>query len=466
MRRSLLLALGASLATTAALPFACGRSSETRGGSPSTSQADASTDRAAADAGHDSDAVADAATDVLEAPPVLDAELFSDPTYWTPVPGLEKCGVRVGKPGNPLFAPKVWADCGTGCLVTSAELPRGTKQWVLDGNVGAAMLDGSAFVRLVIDASEAQVEQIVRVSDGTTANAVAMLPAASQCYIAGSANDVIRLFTPFWNVSGVTDKVQGGVVDASEWGPIQWLPGWLTLSGAHAFFQWHGGWGIAFDDGTVQVAQSQTATSLMKIDSNASAPIVDTAGRAAHVFWAAWNGIDRDLLRGFVDGAPAETYVDPSTGTRIGPLALSDAHLVWLVRRNEQADGAYLTLEVDYSPVPDHAADVVVTVGPQLPATSGLGNLGTGGDYAAAISCYKSDATMYECRPFVVQLSTKKVWRVRPRVPGYYMNAILGVSNDEIVVGETDSTKAGVGNHIRRIVRFKTASLGTWADAL
>lgn len=154
------------------------------------------------------------------------------------------------------------------------------------------------------------------------------------------------------------------------------------------------------------------------------------------------------------------------TNASTGPIALSDDRLVWLGEHGPNvADGAYDAVEIYSSPVPDKPSDVVITKGPPLPVTAGLLDIKTGGDYAATGGCYKLDGS-FECRVFVVQLSTGKLWRMRPRMPGYYSNPVLGVSNDEIVLGETDNTNAGVGNRIRRLVRYKTATLDAWADLM
>jgi hypothetical protein len=180
-RRTLFLALGVGLSASAALPFACGRSSETPTGAPPSIESDGSLDRAGPDAnpdaGHDApkrDAATDGGVDGGDETPAFDAGAFSDPAYWTPVPGLDKCAVRVAKPGNPLFAPKVWADCGEGCLLTSADLPGGTNFELDDGGHAGAVVAGELFVRFVGRCEEAQIEQIVRISDGMTMSAIAL----------------------------------------------------------------------------------------------------------------------------------------------------------------------------------------------------------------------------------------------------------------------------------------------------
>lgn len=466
-----LCALGATAAV--GVPWACGRSDGTEqdGGSRPDARVDGLHD------GHDSstDAALDsppANTDALPESgdgPTPDAGLFDDPAYWTAVPGLEACAVRVGKPGNPLFAPKLWSDCGTGCLVTSAELPLAPNVWFGAGNNGAANIGSEAYVRLVGLDDAIELEQVIRIADGATTHAIILdnVPSTtSSCGIAGDNNDAVRIFTPFWIAkNSTTTHHQGGVVAVGAWSQIDWLQDWIPLSQLiTSIFQWSGGWGFAFQDGTLRVATSQQVGSLTTIDSFSQGSVNSTAARANHVFWAAWTG-SRRVVRGFADGSVPTTYVD-QPDTVLGPIALSDDRLVWLGEHGPNvADGAYDAVEIYSSPVPDKPSDVVITKGPSLPVTAGLLDIKTGGDYAATGGCYKVDGA-YECRVFVVQLSTGKLWRMRPRMPGYYSNPVLGVSNDEIVLGETDNTNAGVGNRIRRLVRYKTATLDAWADLM
>jgi hypothetical protein len=335
---------------------------------------------------------------------------------------------------------------------------------MLDSDVGvyrasasAAFQNGDIYLRLVSGSPQYRLVIVTRISDGQAIAAVQQRSRLDTCGVAGGATGSPFLF-PFVGSDSDLGLLVGRfdpVGSAFVW-PPKWLPvhDIQTTTFGNAEF-----WGMGFVDGSVRVASSFLATSLMKVDQGVAS--------ATSSF-----GIDHVAFWSLPEGSPGYSDIkmyDPQSGTgllaklaatHLLTVAASDRATVWIGTQGPHVfDGAFDSAKLYWSPRVARPEDAVVTEGPSLPGASDLLTLQTTGDFAATRSCAQDELS---CRILVVQLSTKRVWKI-PNRPGSLFREVLALSEKEILLTEIDwPSGARYLQEIQRLVRISLANLDSY----
>ncbi len=237
---------------------------------------------------------------------------------------------------------------------------------------------------------------------------------------------------------------------------LRWPAKWMSWQGIQtSIFNNDLLWGLTLVDGTVRIADAWQATTLTVVDQG-PAPSSSSFGRKNIALWTmldkatGWNSI-----RIFLQGAPPKTLWS-SASTNAQTVAASDKSIVWIGTQGAHVfEGKYERAGIFWSPFVTRPEDLMITEGPSLPVQGGLQELQTTGDYAAAPGCASGDTQ--SCGIFVVQLSTKKIWRV-PNRSGTLFLDVLAVSDTELLLTEIDWPRPPP-QQIRRLVRLSLADL-------
>jgi hypothetical protein len=93
--------------------------------------------------------------------------------------------------------------------------------------------------------------------------------------------------------------------------------------------------------------------------------------------------------------------------------------------------------------------------------SGGYERLQTSGDFAATIGCGVASSADPDpqCTLYVVQLSTKTVYRLASRPGGNVFGSLLALSPTEVVVAETDYPRHPPFNTIDRVIRIDLGAL-------
>jgi len=371
----------------------------------------------------------------------------SDPLAWTAVPGGADCELFVGDVTRLALPPPTWSDCGPGCASLAGPAPGFAQMY--KGSSSAGIVGGVMLLRRTMGdgvTGGPSRQQLFRVGDGVTLAVVEQR--ASGCAVLGAAPAAPSAFT-FWHpanglLAGRAGTTPGSIEFAKTWLKTPTLP--VTM------FEFSGGLGWGFRDGTVRVLSTLLDTPLT-VDSAAGPPFY-AAGRGSFVIWPLLLPSGAEI-RGWRAGETTRIFV--AEKDVITAVAQSDERIAWISTRGPEADiGKYIAAEVRWSPRPATPASVLITNGPALPASYGLGDLQLGGDFAATIG---EGEDRSRALLMVVQLSTKKTWILRGRSTDWF-TTVFAISADgsEILVGATDAPGTFSGE-IRRLFRLRTDRL-------
>jgi len=252
-----------------------------------------------------------------------------------------------------------------------------------------------------------------------------------------------------------TEALLLGDVDAKG-GTVSWEANWLPDHGGSTAFDWSGGAGVTFSDGTVRTVSALDAPDWNVADAVRS---YVAAGHDDTAFWSTTSPTG-DVIRGFGSSGTVATFVAQAADDR--SFAVSDDKLVWFGTHGPDTHtGTYDAVEVYWSPRPETPADVVIHTGPSIPYRHGFLWAKTGGDYVATLVSNDTGPTYV----LVVQLSTGKTWSIPPR-PSSAWFRVMAVSPTEIVVAEIDPTAKGVDAiEIQRLLRFDVTQLDSISTA-
>jgi hypothetical protein len=356
------------------------------------------------------------------------------------------------------FPIRVWTGCGhSGCQVAPARMLE-SDTGVERASASAAYQNGDIYLRLVSGSPQYGLTIVTRISDGQTIAAVQQRSRLSTCGVAGGASGSPFLF-PFVGSDSDLGLLVGHFDPVG--GAFVWPPKWLPVHDIHTTtFGNDEFWGMGFVDGSVRVASSFLATSLIDVD-HGVASATSSFGIDHVAFWS--------LPEGSPGYSDIRMYVPPSgTGllarlpnTHLLTVAASERAIVWIGTQGPRVfDGSFDSAKLYWSPRVARAEDAVVTEGPSLPGANDLLTLETAGDFAVTRSCVTPDALT--CRVLVVQLSAKRVWQI-PNRPGSLFIEVLALSEKEILLTEIDwPSGARYLQEIQRLVRINLANLDSY----
>ncbi len=396
--------------------------------------------------------------------------ILSDPSVWTPVPDNNGCGLYVANVVPDPFPKRQWTSCGTGCEVSDAPMSGLGDNNVLWGGVTASERGGHIYLQTSPDGrfgTNQPIHLILtrRLEDGATIAAVEERNYRG-CLSEGWGNDAAFVF-PVVNAGPLGGDPQalhivwdrGGTIHGTQPGAAVTWGHWLPESGLlGTTFAWNDGWGVGMN-GALYVNTSPDETAFQIVHSGND---LELYGRGKLVVWYASDGGKQNAIESYTVAGGVKTLVKLSQGV-VWSVALSDDKMVWIVVDGmDWANYRFNTAKLYWSPVAADAADVKVSGPVTIPIGADAGaltELRVGGDYAASHGCWQTGPTNGECRIFVVQLSTGKVWGIPPR-PGSGYWDVMAVSQDTILAAETNSPQKGMDHqYVRRFVRFGTADL-------
>lgn len=435
----------------------------------------------ARDGGADADGAADAHHDAHEASadadaseaapdsghPVDPAGWVCDPSIWSPVPnGGDQYGFYQADLAKWCLPARTWSSCGAGCLIGQAPLVYGTLGTSYRGTAAAGYLHGDLYVRLE-DGWKNPPEGLVhvtRVSDGTVVAAILHRdPIHASGY--GSA-DVEPLLLPHWVQSKTDSDLIGHAPLAGSAAGIQWQTAWLPGGQQIEWFDDFldsGFWGKAWYGGDLGVVSSLDAGNWTYIEQGGLYKPRVQARHGLVIYSKLDPSVDGFVINGWTPQGGTMALVS-QPGATIEYPALSDEHLVWTAGGGpdyHHGDGPMSFLDMYWSPVPKKPSDVVVTKGPSLlPVNTQVMDLQTAGDYAAGLGLtVDDDSGVGRTQLLVVQLSTKKLWRIAPPAGHWYLQ-VLAVAPTEILLAANDEPyDALYDQYFKWLVRLDTAHL-------
>jgi hypothetical protein len=245
-------------------------------------------------------------------------------------------------------------------------------------------------------------------------------------------------------------------------GSFTWSPKLASLPVQTSIFENDLGWGMGFDDGTLETMFPPGSGALTTIDQGAIYPAHSAVARKSLVISnPAMPGDQDSVLRAWEPTRPSRTIV-AQPNTDVPSLALSDTSMVWAGTHGPQrTSGAYTAAELYWASWPAGQDSVPIMGGTALPAIGGLLSLQTWGDYAALTGSTSDKRQVM----FVVRLSDGKLWTIAAR-PGTFYRNVLAVSPTEILFGEIDNSGDPVlGQRIQRLVRYDLAHLDNLSSA-
>jgi hypothetical protein len=393
--------------------------------------------------------------------PEYDGTVLTDPKIWQCVADDRGCSTYVANLTPDPFPKLAWKSCGPGCDETDAVLPIGKENTVLWGGSGATEGLGDIVVRLRVYAGGiGPTHWVFRLEDGMTVYAVRN---GGKCASVGWTNDGALAVPTLDDPHDFVRTVRA--LDMSPAAKLEWSS-WVKMPGPlpTGFFSWEDGWGMTFTDGSLRVVTSTDATTFTTIDTGA--PVYEVASRNRLVVWPGHDATGQRLVKAWGLQSGLQTLwstaqaLDGSASDYVNSVAVSDKFLVWIV-----VDGPgykFTKAQMLWSPFATVPGDVTVSEGPAIPATYSLHELRTGGDFAASEGCFMTGPESGECAIFVIQLSSKKLWKI-PRRPGRSYLDVMAVSDQYVLVGERNA--GGSTQIIRRLVRFHTAELDALESA-
>jgi hypothetical protein len=245
-------------------------------------------------------------------------------------------------------------------------------------------------------------------------------------------------------------------------GSFTWSPTLASVPIQDSIFENDLGWGLAFDDGTLETMFPPGSGALTTIDEGAIYPAHSAVARKSLVISnPAMPGDEDAVLRAWEPTRPSRTIV-AQPNTDVPSVALSDTAMVWIGTHGpERTSGGYTAAELYWTAWPAGQDSPPIMGGSPLPAISGLLTLQTWGDYAAMTG----DTSDTKQVMFVVRLSDGKLWTIAAR-PGTFYSNVLAVSPTEILFGEIDDVNnPALGQEIQRFVRYDLAHLDDLSTA-
>lgn len=349
---------------------------------------------------------------------------------WRPVPGGDRCGLFEADPSSLTALAWSWSACGEGCRVSQAS-PWGTFAATRSSAAGSA--DGLVLIEAPTTTSVRAA--VMRLTDNRAIAAIDQRAGFGECGL--TAGTTTAGWLAYLGPGSGFGTLRIGRV-ATEATAVTWSPEWVEQPAASlGAFATSLAYGQAMDDGTIRVFDAS-----LKAFTVLSTPTTKVFSIAALGDFVAWSALDassstgNNVIRASTPSRGTETYVtDPAADLQ--RVALSDGVLSWIgVHGPDRASGRYTAAEMYWSKLPSQPSEVAVVAGPALPATRGLLDLRSGGDYAATLGC--NDITdRSACELLVVQRSTKRLWRIRPREKKEYAK-IVAVTATEVLVGEVD----------------------------
>jgi hypothetical protein len=309
---------------------------------------------------------------------------------------------------------------------------------------------GTAYLRVVSGSPQYTLALVTRLKDGAVTAAVKQTKAFGSCGLVASQRAALAL--PFM-LPGQVALV--GLVNVAA-KTVSWSPGQMNLPLVTQVFANDAGWGMQFDDGTIRVLMPSKYPTLTTID-RGQLPTGQGAALLDRMVWSsAETGTDAEIVKGFTPAAGVKALAAQSTNNHT--VAVSDDKVVWIGTTGPQRhEGSYETAQLYWAAWPDPLGAVAIQTGPLLPAAYGLSSLSTAGDYAATIGCAQGGPAVDSCELLVVQLSTKRLWRI-PHRPGSAFLDVMAVMSDEILLSEIDFPN-GYVQVVQRFVRLDLSHL-------
>lgn len=388
-----------------------------------------------------SDALAESGqTDVAITP---DALLPSDggSVAWDAVAAASRCGLGVAR--NPgAFQPLSWTSCGKGCQVASAA-PLGYAAYRALASVVTST--SGTYLRSVSGSESARIATVSRLSDNTVVAVVRQTADLGACTFVGraAADTSFALFAD-------NAIFAATLRDAALSWPTTWTKVAAPLVTQFSFDE---GLGATLRDGTVALV-TKDAPNAKTVDTNATYATAAFA-RSKLAVWA-YRTAGKDVLRALPSGGTVRTLATRDASVR--SLAFDDERIAWIEGHGPAAnDGLYTSADVVTSPYSTEAAGVIPSGLVTLPAAVGLSELQVSGSYVASLR-YGTDGK--NPAVVVIHLSTKAVSSL-PSRPGSEFVRVLGLTADEIILGESDSASGAAGAQILgRVLRLKLSELG------
>lgn len=372
---------------------------------------------------------------------------------WTAVRGGEQCGLfSAGGVAN--VTPRAWTSCGHGGCETAPAVAF-AQTVALRASSVASNIAGDVIFRTVMSDGTNRSVQIWRLSDGATSAIIQQRDNFASCLPIGGGSDasVVAFY-------GATRGLLVGRVTRDT--PVAWPNDWVqTPAGVRSLFSYNELWGAAFKDDTVRLFA--TGSSTLKVTDTVPGAGFKSTSAPGRAFWSAWDaGTGREIVRGIGKDGVAATYVAHDANVHV--VAASPERLAWIGTHGPLArEGTYTAAELYWSALPSVPADVAITRGPSLTASTDLSHLQIGGDYAATIGC--TGAAASDCALIVVNLGSMKVWRLKSR-PGNVFTEVLAVNSDSVILAEVAAPFSGSEAQLfKRFVRLRTASLDSLQSA-
>jgi hypothetical protein len=282
---------------------------------------------------------------------------------------------------------------------------------------------------------------VVRIASGATLAMVEQRASLGSCVPLGLSAGAPLVVAFFDESRGVlaarVDHARGGLRWSGAWASTPAVP---TSS-----FDTTRGLGATFDDGTVAVLADGKA-SWSVIDRGHTSHRSDAEGDI--VVWSRSGSAAGDVIRGSLGGGPPSTIVDHDVDAHV--VAASPEKVVWIGTRGPRAHvGEYEHAQIFFS---RRSAEGSLVAGPTLPATSGLSDLVSKGEWAATAGC----SSRSHCELFVARLDRGTVARRAPS-PGRVHRGVLAISETEVLLAE--SNVGTPPQRIEKLVRVKLASL-------
>lgn len=380
----------------------------------------------------------------------------SGPTGWRPVSEAAGCPLFEANVNEVSFAPLTWSACGTGCSVSASGL---SKFPAHRGTSGGRAL--SADIHLLLDEPvDAGLRvRTVRLSDGKTLAAVELRTTTIQCLPLGA--DTNATYFGFAGPKG-TKTFAGAHLTSTG---LVWSKAFIALPAVPlAVFEWNAGYGLSLDDGTVRSVRIPDEASLTTVASDGLSFVATGIDDLA--VWSAPGGSGLDVLRGFNrKRGMAETFIAKTDASLIASALSAERLVVVGVSGTSIAEGKYASVRWSWTPRPAQPSEVAIVDGPSIPVDAGALRVVTGGDYAAVLGCHLGVTDNKACTVHVVQMSTRKTWRIGPRA-GEAFAKLIAMSASELVIGVVDYPLTAISRkEIHRFLRLDLTKLDDLAAA-